>query len=50
VKTGTSTDFRGNWTAGYTTEVAVAVWVGNFSGRPMRKSPASPAPRRSGTS
>jgi penicillin-binding protein 1C len=36
VKTGTSTDFRDNWTAGYTSEVTVAVWVGNFSGRPMR--------------
>jgi penicillin-binding protein 1C len=36
VKTGTSTDFRDNWTVGYTPEVTVAVWVGNFSGAPMR--------------
>lgn len=36
VKTGTSTDFRDNWTAGYTSEVTVVVWVGNFSGKPMR--------------
>lgn len=34
-KTGTSTDFTDNWTVGYTTEVTVAVWVGNFDGRPM---------------
>lgn len=34
-KTGTSTDFTDNWTAGYTPEVTVAVWVGNFDGRPM---------------
>jgi penicillin-binding protein 1C len=36
VKTGTSTDYRDNWTVGYTTEVTVAVWVGSFSGAPMR--------------
>jgi penicillin-binding protein 1C len=36
VKTGTSTDFRDNWTVGYSPEVTVAVWVGNFSGKPMR--------------
>lgn len=36
VKTGTSTDFRDNWTVGFTTEVTVAVWVGSFSGTPMR--------------
>ncbi|MCB9541649.1 MAG: penicillin-binding protein 1C [Myxococcales bacterium] len=34
-KTGTSTDFTDNWTAGYTPAVTVAVWVGNFDGRPM---------------
>ncbi len=34
-KTGTSTDFTDNWTAGYTPDVTVAVWVGNFDGRPM---------------
>ena len=37
VKTGTSTDFRDNWTAGFTSEVTVVVWVGNFSGKPMRQ-------------
>jgi penicillin-binding protein 1C len=35
VKTGTSKDFRDNWTVGYTSEVTVAVWVGNFDGRSM---------------
>lgn len=34
-KTGTSTDFTDNWTVGYTTALTVAVWVGNFDGRPM---------------
>ncbi|MCA9538890.1 MAG: penicillin-binding protein 1C [Myxococcales bacterium] len=34
-KTGTSTDFTDNWTVGYTPAVTVAVWVGNFDGRPM---------------
>ncbi|MCB9546982.1 MAG: penicillin-binding protein 1C [Myxococcales bacterium] len=34
-KTGTSTDFTDNWTVGFTTAVTVAVWVGNFDGRPM---------------
>ncbi len=36
VKTGTSSDFRDTWTAGYTRDYTVAVWVGNFDGRPMR--------------
>ncbi|MCU0656878.1 MAG: penicillin-binding protein 1C [Polyangiaceae bacterium] len=35
-KTGTSKGFRDNITAGYTREVTVAVWVGNFDGRPMQ--------------
>ena len=35
VKTGTSKGFRDNWTVGYTSEVTVAVWVGNFDGSPM---------------
>ncbi len=34
VKTGTSTRYRDCWTAGYTPEHTVAVWVGNFDGRP----------------
>lgn len=35
VKTGTTTGFRDNWTAGYTPERVVAVWVGNADNRPM---------------
>lgn len=35
VKTGTSEDFRDNWTVGYTCRYTVGVWVGNFNGRPM---------------
>ncbi len=35
-KTGTSKGSRDNWTVGYTREVTVAVWVGNFDGSPMR--------------
>ncbi|MFK7847908.1 MAG: penicillin-binding protein 1C [Rhodothermales bacterium] len=37
VKTGTSKDYRDNWAVGYTPDYTVAVWVGNFDGRPMRK-------------
>ncbi len=35
-KTGTSKDFRDNWTVGFTPRHVVAVWVGNFDGAPMR--------------
>ncbi|MBN2199190.1 MAG: penicillin-binding protein 1C [Candidatus Aminicenantes bacterium] len=35
-KTGTSKDYRDNWTVGYTPRHTVAVWVGNFDGRPMQ--------------
>jgi penicillin-binding protein 1C len=35
-KTGTSSDYRDNWTIGYTPEFTVAVWVGNPDGTPMR--------------
>ncbi|MCB0215489.1 MAG: transglycosylase domain-containing protein [Chloroflexi bacterium] len=35
-KTGTTTDFRDNWTLGYTPDLAVGVWLGNADGRPMR--------------
>ena len=35
VKTGTSKDFRDNWTIGYTPDTTVGVWVGNFDGSPM---------------
>lgn len=35
-KTGTSKGYRDNWTVGFTHEVTVGVWVGNFDGSPMR--------------
>jgi len=35
-KTGTSNDFRDNWTIGYTPDIAVGVWVGNADYTPMR--------------
>jgi membrane carboxypeptidase/penicillin-binding protein PbpC len=35
VKTGTTTDFRDNWTVGYTPQVVVGVWVGNANNTPM---------------
>lgn len=35
VKTGTTDDYRDNWTVGFTRNVAVGVWVGNSSGAPM---------------
>lgn len=35
VKTGTSNNWRDNWTVGYTPQLTVGVWVGNFDGRPM---------------
>ncbi|MEY2545739.1 MAG: penicillin-binding protein, partial [Verrucomicrobiota bacterium] len=36
VKTGTSSGFRDAWTVGFNKEHTVAVWAGNFDGRPMR--------------
>jgi penicillin-binding protein 1C len=38
VKTGTSKGYRDNWAVGFTREVTVAVWVGNFDGSPMVRS------------
>jgi len=35
VKTGTSSNFRDNWTVGFTTDYTVATWVGRFDGQPM---------------
>lgn len=35
VKTGTTNDFRDNWTIGYTPKYVVAVWVGNNDNTPM---------------
>jgi penicillin-binding protein 1C len=37
VKTGTSTNYRDNWTLGYTPEFTVAVWAGNFDNTPMNE-------------
>ncbi len=34
-KTGTTTDFRDNWTLGYTPNLAVGVWAGNADNTPM---------------
>ena len=34
-KTGTSNDFRDNWTIGYTTDYVVGVWAGNNDNSPM---------------
>jgi penicillin-binding protein 1C len=36
VKTGTSKEMRDNWCVGYSRRYTVGVWVGNFSGEPMR--------------
>jgi penicillin-binding protein 1C len=38
VKTGTSQAYHDNWTIGYTRDVTVGVWVGNFDRRPLRYS------------
>jgi penicillin-binding protein 1C len=35
-KTGTSSGFRDTWTVGFDKKHTVAVWAGNFDGRPMR--------------
>jgi hypothetical protein len=35
-KTGTTTDFRDNWTVGYTRYLVTGVWSGNNDGQPMR--------------
>lgn len=35
-KTGTTDDFRDNWTLGYTTDLVVGVWVGNPDYTPMQ--------------
>jgi penicillin-binding protein 1C len=34
-KTGTTTDFRDNWTVGYTPTLVTGVWVGNADNTPM---------------
>jgi penicillin-binding protein 1C len=35
VKTGTTKDYRDNWTLGFTSEYTVGVWAGNFNAAPM---------------
>ena len=35
VKTGTTNDYRDNWTVGYTPDLLVGVWVGNADYTPM---------------
>ncbi|HNT23122.1 MAG TPA: transglycosylase domain-containing protein [Anaerolineales bacterium] len=35
-KTGTTNDYRDNWTMGYTPDIAVGVWVGNSDYTPMQ--------------
>lgn len=35
-KTGTTTDWRDNWTMGYTPDLVVGVWAGNADNQPMR--------------
>ena len=37
VKTGTSRNYRDNWSIGYTTDYTVGVWVGNFDGAAMQQ-------------
>ncbi|OGO05645.1 MAG: hypothetical protein A2Y60_04505, partial [Chloroflexi bacterium RBG_13_54_9] len=42
-KTGTTEDWRDNWTVGYTPDLAVGVWVGNTDNTPMYESYGSTA-------
>ncbi len=35
VKTGTTNDFKDNWTVGYTADLITGVWVGNADNTPM---------------
>jgi len=37
VKTGTTTDFRDNWTIGYTPGLVMGVWVGNADNETMKE-------------
>jgi len=37
VKTGTSSNWRDSWAVGTTAQHTIAVWSGDFSGRPMEK-------------
>ncbi len=40
-KTGTTNDFRDNWTLGYTPQLVVGVWAGNNDNSPMDNSSGS---------
>ena len=35
-KTGTTTDYRDNWTVGFTKHLVTGVWAGNSDGHPMK--------------
>jgi membrane peptidoglycan carboxypeptidase len=37
-KTGTTNDYKDNWTLGYTPYLTVGVWAGNNDGTPMKRS------------
>lgn len=37
LKTGTSTRYRDSWCVAYSPEYTIAVWVGNFNGRPTAR-------------
>jgi penicillin-binding protein 1C len=37
VKTGTTSDWRDNWTIGYTPDLVTGVWVGNADNQPMER-------------
>lgn len=43
VKTGTTDDYKDNWTIGFTPNFLVSVWVGNNNNAPMRTSGAEGA-------
>ena len=36
VKTGTTNDYKDNWTIGYTPDLITGVWVGNVDNKPMQ--------------
>ncbi|MBN1428609.1 MAG: transglycosylase domain-containing protein [Anaerolineae bacterium] len=40
VKTGTTNDYRDNWSMGYTPQFVVGVWMGNTDNSPMQDMPA----------
>ncbi len=40
VKTGTTNDYRDNWTIGYTPQFVTGIWVGNTDNQPMVEMPA----------